>query len=57
MCRDHGRLSGMVMPESMVSLAVVSRAPSRWYSLYDGGFFLEMCRALHFGTRRLIARV
>ena len=47
----------MVMPESMVSLAVVSRAPFRWYSLYDGGFFLEMFRVLQFGTLRLIARV
>ena len=25
---------------------MVSRVPSRWYSLYDGDFFLEMFRAL-----------
>ena len=29
----------MVMPKSMVSLAVVSMVPSRCYSLYDGVCF------------------
>ena len=36
----------MVVPKSMVSLAVVSRVLSRWYSLYDGNFLLEMFRVL-----------
>ena len=47
----------MIMPKSMVSLAVVSRVPSRWYSLYDGDFFLEMFRVWHFGTLRVIAQM
>ena len=34
----------MVMPRSMVSLTLVSRVPSRWYSLFDGDFFLEIFR-------------
>ena len=46
----------MVLPKSMVLLAVVSRVPSRWCSLFDCGFFLEMLRVLHFGTLRLIAK-
>ena len=29
----------MVMPRSMVSPTVVSRVPSRWYSLFDGDLF------------------
>ena len=47
----------MVMPRSMVSLTVVSRVPSRWYSLFDGDFFLEIFRVLYFGMLRLIAQV
>ena len=47
----------MIMPRSMVSLTVVSRVPSRWYSLFDGDFFLEIFRVLHFGMPRLIAQV
>ena len=47
----------MVMPKSFFSLAVVSRVPSRWYSLFDGDFFLEMFKVLHFGMLRLIAQV
>ena len=47
----------MVMPKSMVSLAVVSRVPSMWYSLFDSDFLLEMFRVLHFGMPRLIAKV
>ena len=38
MSSDHWRLSVMVMPKSMVSLAVVSRVPSMWYSLFDSDF-------------------
>ena len=41
-----------LMPKSMVSLAVVSRVPSRWYPLFDGDVFLEMFRVLHFGMLR-----
>ena len=29
----------MVMPRLMVSVTVVGRVPSRWYSLFDGDFF------------------
>ena len=50
---DHWRLSVMVMPKSMVSLAVVSMVPSMWYSLFGSNFLLEMFRVLHFGMPRL----
>ena len=39
------------------SLTVVSRVPSRWYSLFDGNFFLEKFKVLHLSTVRLIAQV
>ena len=55
MCRPL-KLSVMVMPKLMVSLAVASRVPSRWYSLFDSNFFLEMFRVLHLSVLRLIAR-
>ena len=55
MSSDHWRLSVMVTPKSMVSLAVVSRVPSIWYSLFDSDFLLEMFR--DFGMPRLIAKV
>ena len=45
------------MPKSFFSLTVVSRVPSRWYSLFDGNFFLEMFKVLHLSTLRLIAQV
>ena len=47
----------MVMPKSMVSLAVVSRVPSMWYYLFDSDFLLAMFRVLHFGKPRLIVKV
>ena len=47
----------MVMPRLMVSLTVVSRVPSRRYSLLGRNFFLEIFRVLHFGMLRLIAQV
>ena len=53
MSSDHSRLSVMVMPKSMVSLAVVSMVPSMWYSLFGSNFLLEMFRVLHFGMPRL----
>ena len=53
MSSDHWRLSVMVMPKSMVSLAVVSMVPSMWYSLFGSNFLLEMFRVLHFGMPRL----
>ena len=46
-----------LMLKSMVSLAVVSRVPSMWYSLFDSVFLLEIFRVLHFGMPRLIANV
>ena len=45
----------MVMPKSMVSLAVVSRVPSMWYSLFDSDFRWRFFR--DFGLPRLIAKV
>ena len=51
------KLSVVVMPKLMVSLAVVSRVPSRWYSLFDSSFFLEMFRVLHLSVLRLTAQV
>ena len=51
------KLSVVVMPKLMVSLAVVSRVSSRWYSLFDSSFFLEMLRVLHLSVLRLIAQV
>ena len=57
MSSDHWRLSVMVMPKSMVSLAVVSRVPSMWYYLFDSDFLLAMFRVLHFGKPRLIVKV
>ena len=44
-----------LMPKSMVSLAVVRRVPSMWYSLFDSDFLLEMFR--DFGMPKLIAKV
>ena len=41
----------------MVLLAVVSRVPSMWYSLFDRNFLLEMFRVLHFAMPRLICKV
>ena len=55
MSSDHWRLSVMVMPKSMVSLAVVSRVPSMWYSLFDSDFLLKMFS--DFGMPKLIAKV
>ena len=46
-----------LMPKSMVSLAVLSRVPSMWYSLFDSVFSLVMFRVLHFGTPRFIFEV
>ena len=46
-----------LMPKSMVLLAVASRVPSMWYSLFDRNFLLEMFRVLHFAMPRLICKV
>ena len=46
-----------LMPKAMVLLAVVSRVPSMWYSLFDRNFLLEMFRVLHFAMPRLICKV